>query len=632
MGLVTPSKRAPKAIVQLRTGSVVVAGEREYLIIRLESPTIAIGRDTETRVDRAIHAKDITRVVGIEETEVHGELGSVDPEKLELAFDKFSIIQPVLTGELQGRKAIAGIAEASGYSIASVYKWINQFKKTGVVTGLIRKTRSDINQPRLDERVETILKKVLDAEYLDDVRISPTDVYNKIKTLCTEAGVPCPSRSVIRVRVAALDPVTVAKTRGSRNDLLSVLPKRGEFPGANTPYAVIQIDHTLVDVELVDEVDRIAIGRPWITVAIDVHSRMVVAWYISLDPPGTLATGICLANAMLPKHKLLSHLGVTHPWPCAGRIGIVHADNAREFRGQTLRKACGEYGFSLKFRKVQKPNYGAHIERLLGTLLTEIHALPGTTKSNPKALGDYRSADNAVMTLGELDQWLANLILGDYHHREHSSLGVPPIRAYLDGLRGSDDDPGVGMIPLALDEDRLRVDFLPMDERVVGPDGIVLNYIKYYSPVLNPWIGAKNPEKLNSKQFTIRYDPRDMSYILFYDPRTRLHHRIPYANRSNPPLSLWEINAIKRHLAATYKGEIDENILFRARQEMMRIENKAKEATKKVARDREKKRTHDRVEKAGSPFISKNKPPPAPVVRDVPSYDDVTPFDEVEDL
>lgn len=39
---------------------------------------------------------------------------------------------------------------------------------------------------------------------------------------------------------------------------------------------------------------------------------------------------------------------------------------------------------SPEWRPVAKPRYGAHIERLLGTLNEEIHGLAGTTFSNPK--------------------------------------------------------------------------------------------------------------------------------------------------------------------------------------------------------------------------------------------------------
>jgi len=48
----------------------------------------------------------------------------------------------------------------------------------------------------------------------------------------------------------------------------------GKFPEVKLPLDIIQIDHTKVDVILVDEETREEIGRPFITVAIDIYSRM----------------------------------------------------------------------------------------------------------------------------------------------------------------------------------------------------------------------------------------------------------------------------------------------------------------------------------------------------------------------
>ncbi|MDX2218183.1 MAG: Mu transposase C-terminal domain-containing protein [Burkholderiales bacterium] len=632
MALKLPTKVPAKGIFQLRVGSVVYLGKEKFAIIRIESPTVAIARNLSTMVDRPVTGADITSIAGLETVEEHGDLAEIGAEKLETALEKFKIIQPVLDGSICGRKAIQELAESSGYSVASIYQWIKAFKKTGVVSGLIRKTRADINKPRLPDSIEGIITKVLKEDFNDQLAPSPTAVQRKVATYCRRKKLRPPSLKSIRLRIAEQDPVQTAKSRGTHNDVLAMLPRRGSFPGADTPYSVIQIDHTPLDIEVVDEKDRIAIGKPWITVAIDVHSRMVVGWYVSIDPPGTLSTGICIANAILPKHNLLANLGLDYPWPCAGRMGVIHADNAREFRGNALKLACQEHGIDIKFRKVKKPHYGGHIERLLGTLLTELHAVPGTTKSNPKAKGDYRSDAEAILTLDELESWLAHLILGEYHHRVHGGLGVPPIRKYIAGICGDDQQPGIGTIPIVLDEDRLRLDFLPFEERVVNPGGIVLNYIHYYSPILNPWIGVENPEKGNSKQFRIKYDPRNMSFIYFYDPRTRLYHRVPYADPSRPAISLWEINAIRRYLDALNIHDINEDVLFKAREEMLKIEEKAKQQTKKVARERERKRTHDRAATPGGPLKRDRRVEMPPAVTPAFDHTQVRAFDEVEEL
>lgn len=41
---------------------------------------------------------------------------------------------------------------------------------------------------------------------------------------------------------------------------------------------VVQIDHTRVDAIVVDETHRLPIGRPWLTLAVDVATRVVVGF------------------------------------------------------------------------------------------------------------------------------------------------------------------------------------------------------------------------------------------------------------------------------------------------------------------------------------------------------------------
>ena len=87
----------------------------------------------------------------------------------------------------------------------------------------------------------------------------------------------------------------------------------------------------------------------------------------------------------------------------------------------------------------------------MGTLMAAIKALPGATFSNPKEKEDYDSSAEAALTLEELEKWLAHLILGKYHNEPHSELGCAPIKKYADGVLGSDDAPGIGMMPISTD-------------------------------------------------------------------------------------------------------------------------------------------------------------------------------------
>ena len=104
---------------------------------------------------------------------------------------------------------------------------------------------------------------------------------------------------------------------GRQEALRRVGPKPGTLQAA-APLAIVQIDHTLVDVHVVDDVHRKSVGRPWITLAIDVASRCVLGFHLSLEAPGTAAVAACIAHAGLPKERWLAANRINAQWPLWG--------------------------------------------------------------------------------------------------------------------------------------------------------------------------------------------------------------------------------------------------------------------------------------------------------------------------
>ena len=57
-------------------------------------------------------------------------------------------------------------------------------------------------------------------------------------------------------------------------------------PRSNRPLAIVQMDHTLVDIMVVDEIHRQSMGRPWVTVAFDIatYCRSLTGMATTLSP------------------------------------------------------------------------------------------------------------------------------------------------------------------------------------------------------------------------------------------------------------------------------------------------------------------------------------------------------------
>ncbi|HWS37890.1 MAG TPA: hypothetical protein VN408_34795 [Actinoplanes sp.] len=78
---------------------------------------------------------------------------------------------------------------------------------------------------------------------------------------------------------------------------------------------------------VVDERHRLPIGRPYITVAIDVLSRAIVGLVVTLDAPSALSVGLRLAHMVTGKRAWLERIGVDVAWPCLGPEGFEPGRN-----------------------------------------------------------------------------------------------------------------------------------------------------------------------------------------------------------------------------------------------------------------------------------------------------------------
>ena len=99
-------------------------------------------------------------------------------------------------------------------------------------------------------------------------------------------GLTPPGRKAITARVRRKPrSEIVARREGRKAARDRFAPAAGSLQ-AEWPLALVQIDHTLVDVIVVDSLTRAPIQRPWLTLAIDVCSRCVVG-FVPLGGPAT---------------------------------------------------------------------------------------------------------------------------------------------------------------------------------------------------------------------------------------------------------------------------------------------------------------------------------------------------------
>ena len=569
----------------LQPGTVTYVENEKYTIIQIIDFQYALVKSLEDDAIKRVLISELS-MVPPNQSNASQSIIAIPDEDWQIAQQRMEIIQPLIYKP--GRTKADVEERASQYNLHSnsIYKWLRLYENSGLLTSLTPNKRKDKGQSKLSDAVEEIIKSCIETEYLTAQRKSIPKLHLEVKKACLKANLPVPHCNTVRNRVAAISEETrIRKRYGNQMANAEFEPNKGEFPGADYPYAYIQIDHTPLDIILVDDEYRLPLSRPWITLAIDVFSRMVAGFYLSFDPPGAIGTGMCMAHTIMAKDKWLADHDIVSPWPCWGIPRAVHADNAKEFRGAMLKRACNEYKFDLEWRPVGKPQYGAHVERLLGTFNKEIQNLPGTTFANYMERKEYDSEKKSAFTIKEFERWLTIFICDVYHKREHSSLKCSPLKKYEEGIFGSKQTKGIGLPPRVSDEHTLYLNFLPVIERTIQDYGVRIDGIYYYHDVLRVWVGARVNNKTKLKrQFYFRRDPRDISTIWFYDPELETYYPIPYRNNTMPPMTLWEFKKITGSLKEQNLDTQNEQLIIEAYERMTAQEQESVLKTKSSRR------------------------------------------------
>jgi putative transposase len=516
------------------------------------------------------------------------DLSMIDAAAWDEARRCLPVIRRLAENPVRTRSDVVAAAEELGCGPTHAYALLRRYLTDARLTGLLPRRRGpERGVSLLDEAVDAVIREVIDTVYLTRQRPRIVHLVEEVRRRCVAEGLRVPSRKAITARVQARPArEVVAKREGRKAARERYLPAVGSLE-AHWPLSLIQIDHTLVDVIVVDSETRAPIRRPWLTLAIDVCTRCVAGFHLSLEPPSATSVALCLSHAALSKESWLAERGIDADWPVRGIPERLHLDNAKEFRSEALKRGCEQYGIAIDYRPVRTPHYGGHIERLIGTMMGKVHLLPGTTFSDVREKGDLDPEKTAAMTLDEVERWLGHAIAGVYHRDLHRSLGITPLAAWKRGVSGDDTTLGRGEPTAVADPRRFLIDFLPIARRRIRRDGVALHSIAYWADVLSTWIGHPEP-------MIVRYDPRDLSRIYLLGP-DGVYYDLSYRDLRRPPISLWEHRLALKRLHENGRSLVDEEAIFRTIEAMRTIADGAVRASKTARRQRER-RLHAVVE------------------------------------
>lgn len=443
-------------------------------------------------------------------------------------------------------------------SVSTVIRWRRKYENSGhdIVSLVDQSDKKGNRKERYPTEVIDITQKAIETVYLTEERKDVQAVVDRALVLINNENdlrpstmqLPRPARRLIQRLIAAIPAYDRCAARHGRTTANKRFRSVLGYRVVAAPLERAEIDHTLLDLMVIDEETGLPLGRPYITVCIDDYSRCILGIYIGFEPPSYQTVAYCLKHAFRPKTDLKElYPDIKNAWDAHGVMNILVVDNGAEFHSTSLENACYSMGIELHYSARKTPWYKGKIERFLGTLNRDVaHGVPGTTFSNIFNKEEYDPSKHAVIRLSKLREIIYMWVVDVYHQRVHRTLKAPPAVVWKSSI-----SPEVIHLP----DDPARLDAIMgrSEERRLTHKGIELNKLFYNSPELTE-LRRKLGDALDVE---VRVDDSNIGSIYVFSPDKTRMFKVPALNLEYADgLSAWQHRVCKR-FAAREMGRYD---------------------------------------------------------------------------
>lgn len=294
------------------------------------------------------------------------------------------------------------------------------------------------------EKEESLLKYLL-MTFCCVERSSKASVYKFVKKGFSDENVhreedrklKVPSRATVYRRLNDLNPYETTVARFGKKKANEMFKLKKGVPKPDHVLDIVEVDATRMDIFVTIRAQGLALGRPWITVALDRKTKVVLGFYIGFEPPSELTVLRCLKHAIAPKPDYADTYGMPNmKWPWYGIPQLVLVDNAIEYMGRSVSDAALQLGFEVEPHPVKQPNWKGSVERFFGTLASQpLDFLPGKTFRNVIAKDEYEPQKLAVLELGELRSLIIKWVALEYNVTRHEGVEDVPARLWEEAVQ-----------------------------------------------------------------------------------------------------------------------------------------------------------------------------------------------------
>jgi len=476
---------------------------------------------------------------------------------------------------------------------STVYRWKTRYLEAGKdITALLSdKARRGNRTCRYPAEVVNEVQDAIDLVYLDLTRKSVQDAVDRAKAMVNRENdlrpksmqLAVPTRRLVTRMIRQIPAFDLYAARHGQQQAVrrfrSVLAHRT----TEAPLERAEIDHSPLDLIVVDDETSLPLGRPYVTACIDDYTRCLLGLFISFEPPSHYTVARCLKHSFLPKADVKeTYPGIVNDWSAHGVMRELVVDNGAEFHSASLENACYSLGIELHYSPRKTPWFKGKIERFLGTLNNAAaHGVPGTTFSNIFEKEDYDPSKFAVVRFSLLKEVVHRWVVDVYHQRPHRTTRVPPAVHWATSVHPDD---------ILLPDDPAQLDLIlgKSATRKLTHKGIELAGLTYNSPDL-----VQLRHRIGDSTYVdVRFDPADLGTLFVIDPNRSNSYTVPCLERAYATgISEWQHRVCKK-FAARQLDKYDASGWLEAKEQIRELIaneflHKKMQTRKKIARFRQ---------------------------------------------
>ena len=409
---------------------------------------------------------------------------------------------------------------------------------------------------RMSPKVAAMFCRLIEKHYMNREKPSSNAIHKQLETEierynCEQDGygeLSLPGLRTLQRHIKEIPLYDRIAARQGEEKAEKHFKAKGKGPTAKYPLHMVQVDHHQVDLILVNE-KGVVQGRPWMTVILDLYSRMVLGFHVSLDYPSYDAVRQSLLMAIRRKDELLQGYNnedgsrlVEYDWPCFGRMEILIFDNGPEFHSVAIIESCGQLGINIEYNPAYAPHYKGCVERWIGTFSQRVsQIIKGTTFSNPKERGDYDSVKHACLTIEDFQAVTLKFVVDTYSMEKHSVIGMAPYVKWCNGVKNYPPE-----LPNTASELAVLTSYVKY--RTLNAKGIQLHGGLFYNSDTLASIRCECMAKeMENPRVKVKYDVNNISTIFVEHPLSNEYYPVPCTNSDYAEgMTLWMHDQLRK--------------------------------------------------------------------------------------